>query len=132
MFADRLFDTKVICNKVLGWRMHALEYCYKKAQRVTERSSFQGKPAVILQEKEAPVTPSDLTMIPFAIRRTQFLEAPEIGRDVCQLVYHFGYCNAFKTGACKHSVEQHQMDLVLDVEEQRSVIEEVHEVSQGQ
>ncbi|OQV21816.1 putative Target of EGR1 protein 1 [Hypsibius exemplaris] len=127
MFGDRLFDTKVICNKVLGWRMHSLEYCYKKAQRITEKSRRDGKPAVWLQEPQIPPAGTELMTIPTARRRTEFAVAPKVGVDVCDLVYHFGFCNAFKTGTCKLTVEQHQMDLVLDVEEQKSAVDVIGE-----
>ena len=108
--------------------MHGLEYCYKKAQRVTEKSRLEGKPAVALRSKDISVQSSgEIMSIPLAIKRTEFSAPPKVGVDVCELVYHFGFCNSFKTGACPHSVELHQMDLVLDVEEQKRRMEIVHE-----
>ena len=117
MFGSRLFDTKIICDKQLNWRLTSLEYCFKKAQRINSRARKLGQPAVIVRQKLPDVPSDSLVRISVSENTTAFYEVPVIGVNVCELMYHSGFCNAFKTGDCLHPVENHQMDLVLNVEE---------------
>ncbi|GAU94440.1 hypothetical protein RvY_06212 [Ramazzottius varieornatus] len=117
MFGGRLFDTKVICDKQLNWRLSSLEYCFKKSQRVSSRARNLGQPAALIRQNIPEVPADSLVKISVSENVTVFEETPVVGIHVCELMYHSGFCNAFKTGDCQHPVENHQMDLVLDVEE---------------
>ncbi|XP_055355692.1 target of EGR1 protein 1-like isoform X2 [Paramacrobiotus metropolitanus] len=120
VFQGRLFDTKWICRSVLKWRMHSLEYCFKKAQRLNAASADIGKPALRIRHVH-PSTINAVMEIPIFYQNTQSGNLggvkPIVGKDVCELMYNFGFCNAFKQGTCLHPADLHQMDLVLDVEE---------------
>lgn len=122
MFPNRLFDTKLLCKDELNWRLHSLEYCFKKAQRLNEANTAIGKPVITVNHQKFPLEYDNIVNIPVDIHRRVFGETrPKVGSDVCELLYNYGFCNAFKQNSCQHPVELHQMDLVLDLEENKDV-----------